>query len=41
MLNLTKDFMHVDPAAKKKKSLIPSALVYHIDESTLFKAQVP
>ncbi|ORY99343.1 hypothetical protein BCR43DRAFT_544839 [Syncephalastrum racemosum] len=40
MLNLTKDFMHVDPAAKKKKSLIPSAIVYHIDESALFNEQV-
>lgn len=40
MLDLTKDFMHVEPHQKKKIQLLESATICHIDESALFQDQV-
>ncbi|CDH49968.1 cytoplasmic trna 2-thiolation protein 2-like [Lichtheimia corymbifera JMRC:FSU:9682] len=39
MLDLTKDFMHVEPHQKKKIQLLESATICHIDESALFQDQ--
>jgi hypothetical protein len=36
LVNLTNDFIQPVPEHKKKIQLIPSAVICHIDESTLF-----
>ncbi|SAM09220.1 hypothetical protein [Absidia glauca] len=39
MLHLTSTFMVINPNEKKKVAMVPSAVVCHIDESTLFGEQ--
>ena len=40
MLQLTSEYMHIDPREKRKFQYFESATVCHLDESTLFDDKV-